>query len=112
MKPIPTVFAATLLAAAGLTACAGGYGGGGGAPGGYYDAAGYNAYYDDGYGPFYDGYWDGDTFLFARARGGPFERDEAHHFQRSAANGFHGVHGNFHAPSATAHAAPAERRPG
>jgi hypothetical protein len=111
MKPIPTVLAVTLLASAGLAACAGGYGGGG-APDGYYDAAGYNAYYDDSYGPFFDGYWDGDTFLFSRARGRPFERDEAHHFQRSAANGFHGVHGNFH--SGMGHAAPAAaaRKPG
>jgi hypothetical protein len=109
MKPISTALAAALLATAGLSACAS-YGPRG-APDGYYDAAGYNAYYDDAYGPFYDGYWDGDAFFFSRGRGRPFERDDGHHFQRTAANGFHGVHGNFHAPRG-GHAAPAAHRPG
>ena len=108
MTKLPIAFAAALLASAGLSACAS-YGHRG-APDGYYDAAGYNAYYDDSYGPFYDGYWEGDTFLYSRARGEPFQRDEAHHFHRTASNGMHGVHGNFHAPSSRA--APAERRPG
>jgi hypothetical protein len=98
MKPVFLAIGAALA----LSACAssgGGYGGGG-APNGYYDGAGYNAYYDDAYGPFYDGYWDGDVFLFSRGIGRPFERDEGRHFHRSAADGFHGVHGNFHAPAA------------
>jgi hypothetical protein len=93
MKPVFIALGAALA----LSACADYYGGR--APPGYYDAGGYNAYYDDAYGPFYDGYWDGDVFLFSRGRGRPFERDEAHHFHRAGGAGFHGVHGNFHRPS-------------
>jgi hypothetical protein len=107
MKPQSIALAAALALCSGLAACAS-YGPG--APDGYYDAAGYNAYYDDAYGPFYDGYWDGDDFFFSRGRGRAFERDTDHHFHRTGGAGFHGVHGHFHAPSA--HAAPSGRRPG
>jgi hypothetical protein len=93
MKPVFLALGAALA----LSACAD-YGGYGRGPNGYYDGAGYNAYYDDAYGPFYDGYWDGDVFLFSRGRGRPFERDDAHHFHRSADAGFHGVRGHVHAP--------------
>lgn len=62
-----------------------------------YDGGGYNAYYDNAYGPFYDGYWGGgDVFWYSTGRGRPFIRDEGHHFHHSADAGFHGVHGRHH----------------
>jgi len=70
-----------------LSGCAsyGGYGGG------------YNAYYDDAYGPFYDGYWGhGDVFWYRTGRGHPFISDEGRHFHRQAGTGFHGVRGGMH----------------
>jgi len=54
----------------------------------------YDAYYDDAYGPFYDGYWGDDGAFYYR--GGPdggFSRDGGGHFQHGPAAGFHGVHG-------------------
>ena len=77
-----------LLAAAAalaLSACAGtmGYG-----P--YF--GGDTAYYDDSYGPFYNGYWGNDGFFYySSGRGSPFIRDEAHHFRHDNGGGFHGV---------------------
>ena len=78
-----------LGAALTLSACASGYGGFGG---------GGLAYYDDYYGPYYDGYWGGDAFYYRHDRRGPFIRDTSGHFRRGAAPGFHGVHahGGFH----------------
>lgn len=84
MKPALIALAAALA----LSGCAT-YGG--------YDAGGFNAYYDDAYGPFYDGYWRGDVFFYSPGRGRPFIRDEAHHFHRAPGAGFHGVHGHRHA---------------
>jgi hypothetical protein len=81
----------SLVAAAGalsLGACAdGGYGGR------HFGARGYDAYYDDFYGPYAGGYWGpDDVFMFSRDRGGHYERDEAHHFRHAGGSGFHGVH--------------------
>ncbi len=81
----PASFA--LCAALALSGCAG-YGG--------YDTAGFNAYYDDAYGPFYDGYWRGDDFFYSAGRGRPFVRDEGHHFQRAPSAGLHGVRSQRH----------------
>jgi len=40
------------------------------------------AYYDDFYGPFYNGYWgSGDVFYYSTGRGRPYIRDEGHHFR-------------------------------
>jgi hypothetical protein len=94
-----------------LSACATGpgYGYGGG-------SLAYNAYYDDAYGPYYDGYWGRDGgFWYSSGRGAPYLRDGGEHFRRSAvevaganigqrtdveatvgapeAHAFHGVHG-------------------
>jgi hypothetical protein len=53
---------------------------------------GYDAYYDDAYGPFYDGYWGGDGgFYYRRRAGAPFVRDGGGHFNHAPAAGFHGV---------------------
>jgi hypothetical protein len=54
----------------------------------------YDAYYDDAYGPFYDGYWGDDgAFYYCGGAGRPFIRDGGGHFQHGGAGGFHPVHG-------------------
>jgi len=54
----------------------------------------YDAYYDDAYGPFYDGYWGDDgAFYYRDGRGRPFLRDGGGHFRHGPTGGFHGVHG-------------------
>jgi hypothetical protein len=60
-----------------------------------YDSGGFNAYYDDAYGPFYDGYWGRDhNFWYSTGRGRPYVRDEGHHFGHAPGGGMHGVHGS------------------
>ena len=54
----------------------------------------YDGYYDDGYGPFYDGYWGDDGFFYYSDAGHNWHRDDHHHFSRTAAAGFHPVHGS------------------
>ena len=55
---------------------------------------GYDAYYDDAYGPFYDGYWGDDgAFYYSQGEGHDFVRDGAGHFQHGGGGGFHSVHG-------------------
>jgi hypothetical protein len=64
-----------------------------------YASLDYDAYYDDAYGPFYDGYWGDDGgFYYRSGRGRPFGRDGGDHFHHSPGGGFHGVHssGGFH----------------
>ncbi|MGA0600241.1 hypothetical protein ACO2Q3_05990 [Caulobacter sp. KR2-114] len=64
----------------------------------YGGAVGYDGFYDDAYGPFYDGYWGGDGFFYySDAAGHPFRRDDAHHFRHDQAGGYHAVHGSGHA---------------
>lgn len=95
---------ALLAACLGLaaSACAEGYYGPGdyngyGRYGGYsgYGVGGL-AYYDDFYGPYYDGYWGRDGFYYySLGRDRPFVRDERHHFRHdNAGGGFHGVQGH------------------
>jgi hypothetical protein len=53
----------------------------------------YDAYYDDAYGPFYDGYWGDDGAFYHREHPGqPFAPDNGGHFHHSGGGGFHGVH--------------------
>ena len=60
-------------------------------------AISWDGYYDDAYGPFYDGYWGDDGFFYyTDAEGHPYHRDDAHHFRHDAFNGFHEVHGHHH----------------
>lgn len=71
--------------ALGLSACAtygdNGYGYGGGYA--------YNGYYDNYYGPVYDGYWgDGDLFYYRTVRNGPYLRDDSRHFRRDTYQGY------------------------
>ncbi len=57
----------------------------------------YNGYYDDFYGPYYDGYWATDGFFyFTDGAGHPYRRDDYHHFRRDMAPGYHGVRGSVH----------------
>ena len=95
--------AVVMTAAIGLAACEGGFHLG--EPHAGVDVAYVDGYYDDAYGPVYDGYWgDGDAFYYRNSADGEFRRDDAHHFSRSAGNGFHPMHMRAgHAPPA-AHA--------
>jgi hypothetical protein len=78
-------------AIAALGACAEGYGYGYGGP------VGYAGYYDDYYGPVYDGYWGGDgAFYYSPGPGRPYARDDRGHFRHDAASGFHGWRGHGH----------------
>jgi hypothetical protein len=89
------ILTASAVVAFGLSACASQPPAGAG-PYPHYRTApiGYDAFYDDFYGPFYDGYWGpGDVFYYSDAAGRPFRRDEAHHFRHEGASGFHAVHG-------------------
>ena len=87
-------------AAIGLAACEGDYHHHGLYAGA--DVAYADGYYDDFYGPLYDGYWgDGDVFYYRTTRDGDFRRDDAHHFTRSAGGGgFHNFHVHAAAPPA------------
>jgi hypothetical protein len=81
MKPVLIALGAVLA----LGGCAS-YGG--------YDRGGFNAYYDDAYGPFYDGYWGRDhAFWYSSGRGRPYVRDNGHHFGRAPGTGMHGIRG-------------------
>lgn len=87
-KQLMILLAATLP----LGACAGGYAVGGG--------VGYDGYYDDYYGPIYDGYWgDGDTFYYRAHRGGRWMADRDHHFRHDMGGpGYHHMQGRGHPP--------------
>lgn len=73
--------------------CATGYDGYGGGP------YAFNGYYDDFYGPVYDGYWGNDGFFYYRGGAGErrFRRGDAAHFRRDGApgGGFHSFGGSF-----------------
>ncbi len=60
-------------------------------------AVAYSGYYDDAYGPFYDGYWGGDEgHGYSAMTGQQVSRDEAHHFRHDHFNGYHAVQGHRH----------------
>jgi hypothetical protein len=89
---LKSIMIAGAASAALLTSACAGYGPGYGYAG--VGVASYDGYYDDGYGPFYDGYWGRDNAYYYRdAPGHPFQRDTGNHFRRDAAAGFHPVHG-------------------
>ncbi len=95
MKRLASLAAAT-LAAASLGACMDDMG----YHHGPYAGAYISGYYDDAYGPFYDGYWgDGGVFYYRTGPTGEFRRDDAHHFRHDAGQGFH----NFRAPDGQGH---------
>jgi hypothetical protein len=79
-----------------LCGCAGSYGVAYNGPPG--DVVAYDDFYDDYYGPIYDGYWGGDGFYYRSQAGGGFHRDDGQHFRREAAQGFHRIGGTAHVP--------------
>jgi len=93
---------AALAACVLLAGCAPAYGPG---PGPYYgggayvvgEPIAYDGFYDNYYGPFYDGYWARDGFFYyQRGEHGRFVRDDGRHFRHDGHDGFHPVHGgNF-----------------
>lgn len=92
MKLLITALAAS--AALGLAACEsdGYYDGGGGFSAGYYGhgprSVWYDGWYDNFYGPVYDGYWGpGDSFFYRTAPGGIYYRDGLNHFRRGRFDG-------------------------
>lgn len=76
-----------ILSAVVLIALCGCAGDGYGYRGGFY-GGGDIAYYDNSYGAFYDGYWDGDAYYYRPNRHGRYIRDDGHHFRRDRADGF------------------------
>ena len=79
-----------------------------------------DGYYDDAYGPFYDGYWGPDSaFYYRNGPTGDYVRDSGNHFRRDNAQGYHTFHargGQAPAMAAGATGAPAsasapDRRP-
>ena len=68
---------------------------GGGVAVGYGSPYAYNGYYDDYYGPIYDGYWgDGDAFFYRSHSHGRYVRDAGGHFRHDAMNGYQPMHVN------------------
>ena len=54
---------------------------------------GYDVWYDNAYGAFYDGYWGDDGWYYYRpSRDHAFIRDDARHFRRDRADGFTTMH--------------------
>ena len=58
------------------------------------EPVGYDGYYDNYYGPFYNGYWGRDNyFYYSRGPGYGYVRDYDHHFRRGQWSGFHPIRG-------------------
>ena len=89
--------ACAMLPALTLTACYDdGYYGGVGYAGGPYA---YDGYYDDYYGPVYDGYWGDDGFFYYSDGHGGHVRDDGHHYRHERfehGTRFHGDHYDRH----------------
>lgn len=83
----------------GVSACAGAYGPDSGRGLAYYDHGpiGFDGFYDDAYGPFYDGYWGDGGFYYSTGEGRPYQLDRGNHFRHDAFDGFHAFHGGMHA---------------
>jgi len=85
----PLLFAVSIGAAIGLSACTTYYDDG-------YGYAGNNSYdvwYDNYYGQVRDGYWSDDGWYYYRdSRSRDYRRDDGRHFRRDAADGYHSSH--------------------
>ncbi len=83
------------IPAVSLGGCAGGYYGGDLSVGSPYA---YNGFYDDYYGPIYDGYWgtDGGFYYRRAASDRSYRRGDARHFHRDRAPSekFHAIQGS------------------
>jgi hypothetical protein len=89
-------------AIAALTACGGNQPNAPASP--MYTAGGtYDAYYDNAYGPIYDGYWSNGAFVYRTAPDQPYQQDTAGHFRQQPTPGFQEIQGQVHpgAPGAT-----------
>ena len=66
-------------------------------------AAARDAYYDDHYGPFYNGYWTaaGD-YYYSTGPARPYVRDQGGHFRRVMTAGFRPVEGAIGTPAGDA----------
>jgi hypothetical protein len=62
----------------------------------YAAGSAYDAYYDNYYGPIYDGYWSDSGFNFRTAADQQYQQDTAGHFRRQATPGFQQIHGEVH----------------
>lgn len=84
-----------------LAGCAtDGYGYGGGVGVAWVDSP-YDVYYDDYYGPIYDGYWGGDNYFYYRSSAtGSYHRGDSHHFRHDTGTGntWHRYQGTTHQP--------------
>lgn len=95
MRIVPLLVAAAATTAL-LTACA--EGPGYGYPPYPVAAVGWDGYYDDYYGPFYDGYWGADGAYYYRGNAhDTWHQDSGQHFAKEARAGSHPVHGLGHA---------------
>jgi hypothetical protein len=61
----------------------------------------YDVYYDDYYGPIYDGYWGSDNYFYYRNSGtGGYHRGDGRHFRHNqGGNNYHRYQGTVHQPS-------------
>ncbi len=55
-----------------------------------------DVYYDNNYGPIYDGYWSGDTFHYRTGADQSFQADTAGHIRKSPAPGYHELRVEMH----------------
>ena len=51
-----------------------------------------DGYYDDAYGPYDEGYWGDDGVFMYRGSDHQWHHDDAHHFRKDQATGFHTFH--------------------
>lgn len=59
----------------------------------------YDGFYDNYYGPIYDGYWgDGGVFFYRSGPHGRYIRDRDGHFRRNAMTGYQPMHVNGPSP--------------
>ncbi len=63
---------------------------------GYGGPAYYDGWYDNYYGPVYDGYWRSNDFYYRTAPGGVYVIDRGRHFRRNQAPGFNRFHYERH----------------
>jgi len=65
-----------------------------------------SAFYDDHYGPVYDGYWTAaGEYFFSTGPGRPYVRDDGHHFSRVMGAGFRPIENLASAGTGTSTAA-------
>jgi hypothetical protein len=77
-----------------------------------YSSITYTVYYDNAYGPIFDGYWASDgNFYFRNSGNEGFRKDTGGHFRRNAATGFNVIHGDMHVVPPQAQVSQPEAQP-